>query len=310
MGSGRFDNVSYTSARNTRASKGEDDFQYSKTSTIGTGVHSNLNPRRIKTKPFKKLESRDSAEHPKSNAVFVSIDVTGSNISRAQEVQKKLPNLMEMLQSYLSDPQLLIAANDDFNVEGRRSIQISDFESDNRIDDHIRNILLTSNGGGNDGESYDLILLAAAHMTVLDCLEKRGRKGYFFMYADEPIFSHVKADEVREIFDIDTEGRLPVSAVIEKLKEQYHVFVIWPMGGYRHAREQYEHLFGKECVVQLQQPILFCELIGSLIGITEKKLKPTNVVKDLVKVGTSSNDADEVLNAITPYLKHREATGA
>jgi hypothetical protein len=188
MGGGRFDSDTYTSSKTDRATKGIDDFAYSRSAKK---VHDNLNPERINKKPFGMLESRDSAEHPDSNAVFVSFDVTGSNIHNAIEAQKKLPNLMALLVKYLPDPQIAIAANDDINFVGENSIQISDFESDNRIDEHIRNVWLTGMGGGNDGESYDLIMYAAARKVVMDCLEKRGRKGYFFAYADEPIFEQV-----------------------------------------------------------------------------------------------------------------------
>lgn len=303
MGSGRFDHTTYTSATSSRKARGVSDFEYSESASK---VHKNLDPSRIKDKPFPKLESRDSKEHPDSNAVFVCFDVTGSNIENAKVAQKKLPNLMALLTHYLSDPQVLVAANDDITVEGKNSIQISEFESDNRIDEHIRNIWLTSNGGGNDGESYDLIMFAAATMTELDCFEKRGKKGYFFMYADEPIFTHVEAKHVHDIFGIKAEGRIPINEVIKKLKTQYHVFIIWPQDGYKHARAQYEHLFGKDCVVTLQHPNLICELIGSLVGMTEEKVSsPKEAVFDLVKFGTSDEEAHEVSKSLVPMFAAR-----
>lgn len=297
MGSGRWDHVAYRSATASRATAGVDDFHYSHTSTAHTPVHPNLDPMRIKDKPFHKLESRDSTEHPQSNAVFVSFDVTGSNIERARVAQQKLPNLMKLLERYLSDPQVAFAANDDITVEDRRSIQISDFESDNRIDEHLRNILLTAKGGGNDGESYDLILFAAAGMTVLDCLEKRGRKGYFFMYADEPIFQGVDPAHVQVIFGATGGEPIPIENVIRKLKESYHVFVLWPDGGYNHAREQYVRLFGEESVVTLQHPNLICEMIGSLVGLTEKKHPKGAIVEDLLEAGVAPHVAKELLLA-------------
>src|SRR6266446_561273 len=122
MGSGRFDSDTYSRSTNQRRSSGQDDFHYSHTATNETPVHPSLNPKRILGKPFHKLESRDSAEHPDSNAVFVSFDVTGSNISRAREVQQRLPNLFQMLTHYLNDPQLLFAANDDIEAVGDKSI--------------------------------------------------------------------------------------------------------------------------------------------------------------------------------------------
>jgi hypothetical protein len=305
MGGGKWDDTRYRSAASLRSSKGLADFGYTETHEAKTKVHDNLDPKRINSKTFKKLESRDSAEHPNSNAVFVAFDVTGSNYERAVDAQKKLPNLMTLLGKYLSDPQIAVAANDDINVEPARSTQISDFESDNRIDEHIRNVTLVRNGGGNDGESYDLLMYAAARKTVLDCFEKRGRKGYFFMYADEPIFDVVSASEVKSVFGDNLQGDIPIAEIIEDLRKLYHVFVIWPVGGYDHARKQYLRLFGEESVLTLQHPNLICELIGATIGVNEELVSVHDVTADLVHVGTSSHDASEVTKALAHVAKGR-----
>lgn len=52
-----------------RSSTGVSDFHYSEVVAKQTNVA--LDPTRIRNKPFGALESRDSAEHPNSNAVFV-----------------------------------------------------------------------------------------------------------------------------------------------------------------------------------------------------------------------------------------------
>src|SRR5580765_2887911 len=107
MGYGRWDSSDYASAKVERLSRGVADFAYSDKAKNDRGVpvSPNLDPMRINKKPFKKLESRDSVDHPESNAIFVSFDVTGSNLQRAVEAQKKLPNLMELLEKYIPDPQ-------------------------------------------------------------------------------------------------------------------------------------------------------------------------------------------------------------
>lgn len=288
MGGGTWDSGAYNSASTTRTATGVPDFAYTKSATR---VHSNLDPKRINTKPFGKLESRDSVDHPNSNPVLVVFDVTGSNYERAVDAQKRLPNLMDLLNKYLTDPQVAVAANDDFDFVGHNSVQISDFESDNRVDDHIRNIWLTRQGGGNDGESYDLILYAAARKTVLDSMEKRGKKGYLFMYADEPIFTKVKATEVKDVFGDTLERDIPISEIVEEARRLFNVFLIWPEGGYAHARQQYVTLFGKESVLTLQHPNLICELIASTIGLYEDKATPASIVTDLVAVGVSDSEA-------------------
>ena len=261
-------------------------------------MHDNLDPLRINKKPFGKLESRDSAEHPESNPVLVCFDVTGSNKARAVDAQKKLPNLMDLLNKYLTDPQVAVAANDDYKVEGRNAIQISDFESDNRVDDHIRNIWLVGDGGGNFGESYDLLLYAAARKVVLDSVEKRGKKGYMFMYADEPIFNFVEKDEVAAIYGDDIQGKIPIEEIIEEARRNFNVFVIWPDGGYTDAREKYVKLFGDEFVLTLQHANLICELIASTIGLYEAKATPDTAVTDLVAVGVPDHDAKALVKSV------------
>jgi len=281
MGGGSWDTGTYRSAASTRKATGVDDFAFTKTAT---SAHTNLDPMRINTKPFSKLESRDSADHPESNPVLVCFDVTGSNIERAVDVQKKLPTLMELLNKYLTDPQVAVAANDDFKVSGTNAIQISDFESDNRVDDHIRNIFLVGNGGGNNGESYDLLLYAAARKMVLDSVEKRGKKGYMFLYADELIFPSVLKHEAEAVFGDKIESDIPIAEIIEEAKRNFNIFVIWPRGGEDRAHEQYKTLFGEEFVLVSQHPNLLCELIVSTIALYEQK--PADViVNDLIAIG-------------------------
>jgi hypothetical protein len=294
MGGGVWDSGAYTSSKATRAATKTPDFAYT---VSASSVHPNLEPKRINSKPFGKLEARDSDDHPNSHPVFVAFDVTGSNYERAVDAQQKLPNLMELLNKYVSDPQVAIAANDDFDpmVRLRGShdgcLQVSDFESDIRVDEHIRNIWLTRNGGGNSGESYDLLLYVAARKVVLDSIEKRGKKGYFFMYADEPIFNQVKASEVSAVFGDTIQADIPIAEIIEEARRNFDIFVIWPTGGYDNARKQYVDLFGAESVLTLQHPNLICELIASTIGLYEDKATPASIVTDLVAYGVDHHTA-------------------
>lgn len=304
MGGGRFESSTYVNSVKSRRASGVEDFAYSQQAAKTRVVHPDLDARRIRNKPFKKLESRDSEEHPSSNAVLVCLDTTGSNISRAREVQAKLPDLMEKLGKYLSDPQVAVAANDDYR-EGNRygAIQISDFESDNRIDEHIRKLWLTGAGGANLAESYDLVLYAAARKTVLDCFEKRKRKGYLFMYADEPMYDTVRREEILDFFGDKLSANIKLERLVEEVREKYHLFIIWPNGGYKQARDQFEQVFGQESVFTLQDPKLMCELICSLVGLQEEKLTDEQAVNDLVAAGADRSDAKKVVTAAKRKFK-------
>lgn len=312
MGSGRYDDDIYVSSSAARKSKGVADFAYTATAAITKAIHPSLDPQRINAKPFGKLESRDSTEHPESNPVFVTFDVTGSNHARAVDAQKRLNGLMTLLTKYLTDPQVAVAANDDFKVEPHGAIQISDFESDNRIDEAIRNIWLVGDGGGNDGESYTLLLYAAARKTVLDSLEKRGKKGYMFMYCDEPFYGRhgagehkplVEKSEALAVYGDTIESDIPLTEIISEVQEKYNLFIIWPKGGYDHAREQYVELFGDEYVITSQHPNLIYELIASVIGLYEGKVVATTAIDDLVKVGgVTAKVAKDIVGSVTTAL--------
>lgn len=307
MGGGSWDSGAYTSSKATRAATGVKDFAYTATAS---SVHANLDPKRINAKPFGKLEARDSDDHPNSHPILVAFDVTGSNYERAVDAQGRLPNLMELLNKYVDDPQVAIGANDDFEPMSRQRgshdgcTQISDFESDIRVDEHIRNIWLTRNGGGNDGESYDLMLYIAARKVILDSVEKRGKKGYFFLYADEPIFPEVKIDEVKAVFGDTIERNIPIAEIIEEARRNFNIFVIWPEGGYAHARDQYKTLFGEDSVLTLQHPNLICELIASTVGLYEDKVTPDTAVTDLVAIGVSDKEA----KALVKHVSHAAAS--
>lgn len=306
MGGGRWDTDDYVKStsmlRSTATKRGVSydkvAFAYSNSeeAQVQKKVHPSLDPARINKKPFGKLESRDSEEHPESNAVLLCFDVTGSNYENAVIAQQKLGGLMDMLSKYMVDPQLAIAANDDFKAGQReRCVQISDFESDNRVDNHIKNTILVRDGGGNNGESYDLLLYAAARKTVLDCVEKRNKKGYLFFYADEPFMDEVDKDEVAYVYGDTLERSIPIKKMIEEAEKLYEIYVIWPENGYIEARDQYKKLFGKERVLTLQDPSMICELVGSVIGINEEKIADAaSLTKDLESFGTSKADAARI----------------
>lgn len=296
MGGGYYSDHDYHTTRQQRASAGVSDFAYTETHST---IHPSLDPHRIAGKPFHKLESRDNPDHPNSNAVVVTFDVTGSNIDNARIVQRKLPTLMGLLAKYLPDPQVAIAANDDILAVGSNSVQISEFESDIRIDESIRNLLLTGNGGGNDGESYELMLYGIARKTILDCLEKRKRKGYLFVYADEPMRLHVLPNDVYAIYGERIEERIPLSRIVKELEQQYHVMVLWPANSsYQHSYEQYKHIFGEERVKVLESPEWICEFIGTAIGINERKISEQDALSGLVAMGAGRQIAGQLVRQL------------
>lgn len=273
MGSGLYSSETYKRATVTRSLRGESDFQYSDSNP--ERVHPDLDPLRINKKKLGKLESRDSEEHPNSLAIIVDFDVTGSNYSRAKVAQKKLNKLMDGITAVLPDAQIAVWANDDvtcpYPSKIGASMQMSEFESDNRIDDELRNIILVRAGGSNRFESYDLVLYGAAYKTAIDCAEKRGLKGYLFIYADEPFPDYTKKTWIKEVFGDDVDDDIPIEKLIEDARKLYNVYILWPEGGYMSALDQQRKLFGKEYVIELQDPDMIVEAIISRVQLDAKK---------------------------------------
>lgn len=91
-----------------------------------THIDDALNPHGVKVR-----ESRDSANHPESNAIMVLFDVTGSMGGiPALFAQKKLGGLMKVLTSkgVIPHPQVLFGAIGD-SYSDQAPFQIGQFES-------------------------------------------------------------------------------------------------------------------------------------------------------------------------------------
>lgn len=180
MGHGQWSEQAYVQSTSTRQLTRGAVFAHDqdvRQGRVQTAVHESLNPRGIQFR-----ESRDNAEHPESNAIIVGLDVTGSMSRVVRTIHSKLPTLMNLLteKGYIKDPQILMAAVGDHHGD-RAPLQVGQFESDARVEEHLSNMFLEGGGGGLDGaewchESYQLLAYFAAYKTAIDCFEKRNKK--------------------------------------------------------------------------------------------------------------------------------------
>ncbi len=219
-------------------------------------------------------ESRDSAEHPRSNAAAVGLDVTGSMDRVVVEIQSSLGNLMAMLleNGYLTDPQLMFYAVGDATCDDI-PFQISQFESDIRINDQLTKVVLEGGGGGQNTESYELGFYAMEKHTSIDCFEKRGRKGYLFTIGDEFPYPAVKKREAKKIFNADIQSDIPLEEVVKSVEKKYNIFHIIPAGSNNYSNKAilnaWRKLLGQECVFLLSLPEATAETIALAIGLAE-----------------------------------------
>jgi hypothetical protein len=277
MGGGSFDSRVYYSAAASRKASGTSDFAYSdetmRMAREKRKAHETLDATKIIQGVKGVRESRDSADHPETTPVMVFFDVTGSMRGTPPIFQKKLEKLMStlLLKTVLEHPHVLVGAIGDVTCDSV-PLQVSQFESDNRIDEQLRNIVLEGGGGDGQHESYELALYFASRLTALDSLEKRGKKGYMFIIGDEVSYLNVTRDAVSKVFGISEQSDIPLDTILNEVMEKFDIYFIMPSGT-NHWKKVSIMDFWKAKVGQnflmLENPEAICELIASTIALNE-----------------------------------------
>jgi hypothetical protein len=234
-------------------------------------------------------ESRDSEAHPESRAVAVLFDVTGSMGRVPRIVQENLCQLMDLLlkKGYLAHPQILIGGIGDATCD-RAPLQIGQFESGIEIDKDLAKLWLEGGGGGQQTESYELAMYFMARHTSIDCLEKRGRRGYLFVIGDEMPYRFVRREHVAALLGDRLEADLPVAAVLSELQRMYDTYFILPnlTSYYRDPKIHrcWTDLLGDN-FLRLEDPQGISELIAAVIGMSEGVVDLGGIEADLRETG-------------------------
>jgi hypothetical protein len=237
-------------------------------------------------------ESRDSVDHPNSVPISVIFDETGSMGEDAKRVQKKLATLFGLLlrKGYVEDPQILIGAYGDA-LSDRVPLQVSQFESDNRVDDALDKLFIEGNGGGNGGESQALAWYYLTHHIATDAMDKRNKKGYAFLIADE-ISHQITADQVRQhIGDGEPLGDITLPGLAKAFKEKWDVYILVLNNLSAQAQNSisfYKRLFGEEHVLVLESAESVAETIGIVLGVAEGNVDIDDAADDLADEGSSA----------------------
>jgi hypothetical protein len=171
-------------------------------------------------------ESCASAEHPNPTSIIITCDVTGSMGQIPEDLLKGgLGKIMESLLQIksISNPQVMFAAIGDTEYD-TAPLQVTQFESDNRIESQLKDLYLESGGGGNSCESYNAIWYFAAYKTKLDSLSK-GKKGLLFTIGDELMPTVLKGDHIRKFIDPSYKGSdITTANLLNEVSKKYEVF--------------------------------------------------------------------------------------
>lgn len=294
MGHGYWNTSTYDAANAARRAAGQADFGYSASLRSvprnKRRAAASLDPYGVQTR-----EARDSADHPLSTPIAVLFDVTGSMLSVPVTVQKKLGDLLGLLTrgGYAQDPQILVGAigDDQFDTV---PLQMGQFESDNRIDEQLRDIYLEGGGGGDKREGYALAAYFLATRARTDAWEKRGRKGYLFLIGDEMNKDRLYRTSIARFIGDDEAQDLSVEEVYAMVEERWHVYCILPnLTSYykdKQVEEHWRRLLG-ERFLRLDDPDAVCELIAVTVGVMEEAIDLNEGLDDLRRHGSRSGAA-------------------
>ncbi|ANZ38000.1 hypothetical protein BBK82_19995 [Lentzea guizhouensis] len=313
MGHGKWDDNAYAAAKTFRAAKGIADFGY--TASIKSQPRDNWKAAKA-LDPFKVAlrECRDSPDHADSTPIAVLFDVTGSMGSVPRIMQGKLGKLHGLLQrkGYLADPQLMFGGIGDADSD-RVPLQVGQFESDNRMDEQLRDIFLEGNGGGQKSESYELAAYFVARHVVTDAWQKRGRKGYLFIIGDELNKPRLEARHIRRVIGDDVNQDIDPVSVYRELAKKWNVYFILPnQSSYFHDDAIAEHwraILGQN-FLKLDDPGAVCELIAATIGMEEQVVDLDQALVDLAEIGSVAESRSVGKALVAVGAAARPATAA
>lgn len=294
MGGGSWSTTSYAATTGAKIKAGTT-FSYDST-VRSTGVykaHKLLDPTRKNAAGLNIREARDSADHPNSLPIVVGFDVTGSMGNVPRVTQEKLGGLFELLvrKGYCEDPALAISAYGDAYCD-RIPLQISQFESSNVLEEPLDSLTLEGGGGGNSGETQTLLWYYLVKHTATDAWEKRGKKGYLFVIADE-VPLDLRESHVKEFIgdeDVDRE-LLTAKALANAVQERWDTYILLvnnSTAAWQDSENVYTKLFGRGHVIIVQDPNAITETIGAAIGRLENDdIDDDDLVDDLVDAGST-----------------------
>lgn len=173
-------------------------------------------------------ESRDSEDSPEATPIIIGFDVTASMGYLAGELAKNSVNkfVRTILETKtVKNPQVLCAAIGDCKSD-RAPLQVTQFESDIRIIRELLDMFLEGGGGGNNGESYNLLWYFADKHTRTDCFEKRGEKGFLVTIGDDNCHPDLSVSEIQRVFDDKVNYPMTNEELIRRVKMKYNIIHI------------------------------------------------------------------------------------
>ena len=219
-------------------------------------------------------ESRDSIDSPQAIPVIIGFDVTSSMGYLASELalnslNKTIMNLCSG--TIIRYPHIMCSAIGDCKSD-RSPLQATQFEADIKIMEQLTELCLEGGGGGNDGESYNLLWYFAYKHTESDHFEKRNGKGCLITVGDDKCHRSITRREIHRVFGDNNEYDLSNEELLRQVREKYNVFHINIEKGSVHDYQvlsMWQELMpGCVTVIQKKDISVLSELITSITALS------------------------------------------
>lgn len=219
-------------------------------------------------------ECVENEEHPNTIPIILALDVTGSMGDACAAVARKLNEIMTALYAEYKDIEFCVMGIGDLAYDNA-PIQMSQYESDERILESLDKVYFEAGGGGNGYESYTSAWYMGLYHTRLDCW-KRGRKGIIITMGDEPLNPYLPVRELREATgdgkDNITETEPLYEEVIQKF-DVYHIAISDTESSFFRYEDRIKNSFGK--------------LLGENLLIADSEKLP-NIISQIVKTSVEN----------------------
>ena len=260
-----------------------------------TNLHDYYDQKRIHKDlaPYKVMrECVDYDEHPNTIPVILALDVTGSMDSACIRTAQALNQIMTNLYERYNDIEILVAGIGDLECD-RAPVQVSQFEVDVKIAEHLDKIYIEHGGGGNGYESYTAAWYFGLKHTKLDCW-KRGKKGIIITMGDEPLNPILYKHQINYVFGDTVEANVKTETLYKDAIEKfdiYHIAVNDPEDSYSWYDTRINSTFS---------PIL-----GDRLKVSTIERLPMTIVdciEDSVNGGTQTDTAPNVEKTESGYI--------
>lgn len=203
-------------------------------------------------KKFEVRESRDNAHQPETTPIIIGLDITGSMSHLLKTLATEIGTFASSVfeKDIVKDPQIMLMGIGDVKCDDY-PIQVTQFESDIRIAEQLKEIYFEQGGGGNGSESYPLAWYYASKHTATDAFEKRNKKGILITIGNDGLPSNILSSEIKKFlgYDSETVSTADLYSMVSKKYEVFHIHMSDRHGYSKDVESGWEKIIGDRLVV-------------------------------------------------------------